>query len=61
METAGDEISDLTQKGPDIFVKETVQNIRILNLNKCILCLAKEIDKLAKSIKQPKGVYLSKT
>jgi len=51
METAGGEISDLTQKGPDIFVKETVQNIRILNLNRCILYLAKEIDKLAKSIK----------
>ena len=51
METAGDEISDLTQKEPDIFVKEIVQNIRILNLNRCILYLAKEIDKLAKSIK----------
>jgi hypothetical protein len=51
METAGDEISDLTQKGPDILVKETVQNIRILNLNRCMLYLAKEIDKLAKSIK----------
>jgi len=47
MESAGDEISDLTQKGPDIFVNETVQNIRILNLSRCIICLAKEIDKLA--------------
>ncbi|MBC8390861.1 MAG: hypothetical protein H8E13_22780 [Actinobacteria bacterium] len=51
MESAGNEISGLTQKGPDIFVKETVQNIRILNLSRCIICLAKEIDKLAGSIK----------
>ena len=51
MGAAGDEISDLTQKGPDIFVNETVQNIRILNLSRCIICLAKEIDKLAGSIK----------
>ena len=51
MGTAGDEISDLAQKGPDIFVNETVQNIRTLNLYRCILYLAKEIDKLAKSIK----------
>jgi len=51
METTGDEISDFTQKGPDIFKSETVQDIRILNLNRCILYLAKEIDKLAKSIK----------
>ena len=50
-ESAGNEISGLTQKGPDIFVKETVQNIRILNLSRCIICLAKEIDKLAGSIK----------
>ena len=51
METAGDEISDLTHKPVGINVNKTVQNIRILNLNKCILYLAKEIDKLAKSIK----------
>ena len=50
-ESAGNEISGLTQKGPDIFVKETVQNIRRLNLSRCIICLAKEIDKLAGSIK----------
>ena len=51
METTGDEISNFTQKGPDVFINETVQDIRILNLNRCILYLAKEIDKLAKSIK----------
>ena len=51
MESAGDEISDLTQKGPDIFVNETAQNIRILNLSRCIIYLAKEIDKVAGSIK----------
>ena len=51
MESAGDEISDLTQKGPDIFVNETVQNIRILNLSRCIIYLARQIDKLANSIK----------
>ena len=51
VESAGDEISDLTQKGPDIFVNETVQNIRILNLSRCIIYLARQIDKLANSIK----------
>jgi len=51
MESAGDEISDLTQKGPDIFVNETVQTIRILNLSRCIIYLARQIDKLANSIK----------
>ena len=51
MESAGDEISDLTQKGPDIFVNETVQNIHIVNLSRCIIYMAKEIDKLAGSIK----------
>ena len=51
METTGDEISDFTQKGPDIFKSETVQDIRILNLNRCIIYLARQIDKLAGSIK----------
>ena len=51
METAGDEISDLTQKGAGTKEGETVQNIHIVNLSWCIIYLAKEIDKLAKSIK----------
>jgi len=51
METAGDEISDLTQKGAGTKEGETVQNIHIVNLSWCIIYLAKEIDKLAKPIK----------
>ena len=51
METAGDEIMDLTHNPGGINVKETVQNIHIVNLSGCIVYLAKEIDKLAKSIK----------
>jgi hypothetical protein len=30
---------------------ETIQKIHIVNLSRCIIYLAKEIDKLAKSIK----------
>ena len=51
METAGNEIMDFTHEPASINVDEKVQNIRITNLNKCIICLAKEIDKLAKAIK----------
>ena len=51
MGTAGNEIMDHTQKGAGIKEGETVQNIHIVNLSRCIVYLAKEIDKLAKSIK----------
>ncbi|MHB8277926.1 MAG: hypothetical protein ACYDIA_09765 [Candidatus Humimicrobiaceae bacterium] len=51
MEAAGNEIMDLTQKGADINAKELVQNTHIVNLSRCIIYLAKEIDKLANSIK----------
>jgi hypothetical protein len=51
MGTAGNEIMDHTQKEASIKEGETVQNIHIVNLSRCILYLAKEIDKLAKSIK----------
>ena len=50
-ESAGNEISGLTQKGPDIFVNETVQNIHTVNLSRCIIYLARQIDKLDRSIK----------
>ena len=51
MGTAGNEIMDHTQKGAGIKEGETVQNIHMVNLSRCIVYLAKEIDKLAKSIK----------
>ena len=51
MGTAGNEIMDHTQKGAVIKEGEAVQNIHIVNLSRCIIYLAKEIDKLAKSIK----------
>ena len=51
METAGNEIMDLTQEGPDRNITEKVQNIHITNLSKCIIYLAKQFDKLAGSIK----------
>ncbi|MHB8277921.1 MAG: hypothetical protein ACYDIA_09740 [Candidatus Humimicrobiaceae bacterium] len=51
MEAAGNEIMDLTDKPVGINVNETVQNIHIVNLSRCIIYLAKEIDKLANSIK----------
>ena len=60
MGTAGNEIMDHTQKGAGIKEGETVQNIHIVNLSRCIVYLAKEIDKLAKSIKQPKGAIYQK-
>ena len=47
MGTAGNEIMDHTQKGAGIKEGETVQNIHIVNLSRCIVYLAKEIDKLA--------------
>jgi hypothetical protein len=51
MGTAGNEIMDHTQKGAGTKEGEIVQNIHIVNLSRCIIYLAKEIDKLAKSIK----------
>jgi hypothetical protein len=51
METAGDEIMDHTQKVAGIKEGETLQNIHIVNLSRCIIYVAKEIDKLANSIK----------
>ena len=51
METAGNEIMDLTQEGPDRNITEKIQNIYITNLSKCIIYLAKQFDKLAGSIK----------
>ena len=51
METAGNEIMDLTQEGPGRNITEKVQNIHITNLSKCIIYLAKQFDKLAGSIK----------
>ena len=47
MGTAGNEIMDHTQKGAGTKEGETVQNIHIVNLSRCIVYLAKEIDKLA--------------
>jgi len=38
---------DHSQKGAVIKEGETVQNIHIVNLSRCIIYLAKEIDKLA--------------
>ncbi len=51
MGSAGDEISDLTQKGPGIKKGETVQKIHTVNLSRCIIYLARQIDKLGRSIK----------
>ena len=51
METAGNEIMDLTQEGPDRNITEKVQNIHITNLSKCSIYLATQFDKLAGSIK----------
>jgi hypothetical protein len=44
MGTAGNEIMDHTQKGAGTKEGETVQNIHIVNLSRCIIYLAKEID-----------------
>jgi len=51
MGTTGNEIMDITQKGAGTKEDETVQNIHIVNLSRCIIYLAKEIDKLAKPIR----------
>jgi len=51
MGAAGNEIMDLTQKGAGTKEDETAQKIHIVNLSRCIVYLARQIDKLAKSIK----------
>ena len=51
MGTAGNEIMDHTQKGAVTKEDETAQKIHIVNLSRCIVYLARQIDKLANSIK----------
>ena len=51
MGTAGNEIMDHTQKGSGTKEDETAQKIHIVNLSRCIVYLARQIDRLAKSIK----------
>jgi len=51
MGTAGNEIMDLTQKGAGTKEEETAQKIHIVNLSRCIIYMARQIDKLAGSIK----------
>ena len=51
MGAAGSEIMDFTQKSSGTKEDETVQKIHIVNLSRCIIYLAKQIDKLADSIK----------
>ena len=51
MGTAGNEIMDHTQKGAGTKEDETAQKIHTVNLSRCIIYLARQIDKLAKSIK----------
>lgn len=50
-QTAGNEIMDHTQKGAGTKEGETAQKIHTVNLSRCIIYLARQIDKLAKSIK----------
>jgi hypothetical protein len=51
MGITGDEIMEQTQNGTGIKESETAQNMHIVNLSRCIIYLAKEIDKQDKSIK----------
>ena len=51
MGAAGNEIMDHTQKGVGTKEDETAQKIHVVNLSRCIVYLARQIDKLAKSIK----------
>jgi hypothetical protein len=51
MGSAGGEIIDITQKRAGTREEEIVQKIYTVNLSKCVLYLAKEIDKLAGPIK----------
>ena len=48
---AGNEIMGLTRKEVGIREDEIAQKIHIVNLSKCIIYLAQEIDRLAKTIK----------
>ena len=47
MGTAGNEIMDHTQKGAGTKEDETAQKIHMVNLSRCIVYLARQIDKLA--------------
>ena len=51
MGAAGNEIMDHAQRGAGTKEEETAQKIHILNLSRCIIYLARQIDKLANSIK----------
>ena len=53
MEDAGSKIMGLSQKGSGSREGDLVQKIHIVNLSNCIIFLAKEIDKLAKSVESP--------
>jgi len=46
MENAGDEIIDKTQKESGYREDEIAQKIHITNLSKCVIYLARQIDKL---------------
>jgi len=51
MGIAGNEIMGHTQKGAGTKEDETAQKIHTVNLSRCIIYLARQIDKLVKSIK----------
>ena len=51
MGSAGNEIMDHTQKGAGTKEDETAQKIHTVNLSRCIIYLARQIDKLDRSIK----------
>ncbi len=51
MGAAGNEIMELAQKGAGTKEDETAKKIHIVNLSRCIVYLARQIDRLAKSIK----------
>ena len=47
MGNAGNEIMDFTQKSAGTKEDETIQKIHIVNLSRCIIYLARQIDNLA--------------
>ena len=51
MGAAGSEIMDFTQKSTGNKEDETIQKIHTVNLSRCIIYLARQIDKQANSIK----------
>jgi len=51
MGNAGNEIADLAQKEIGTRAEEIAQKIHIVDLSRCVIYLAKEMDKLVKSIK----------